>query len=81
VSDRGFPGLTGSSGTQRARGKVGLSAWELDRSGPPDAADQPTGLTLSIRAWPRATLANCTLITRRRTLQGMARVRSGRAPA
>ena len=47
---------------------------------PVDAADQPTGLTRSIRDCPDATLANCTLIARR-TLQGMARVRSGQAAA
>ena len=31
VSDREFPGLAGSSGTERARGKVGLPAWEAVR--------------------------------------------------
>jgi hypothetical protein len=29
LSDREFPGLTGLSGTQRARGKSRLSAWEV----------------------------------------------------
>ena len=48
---------------------------------PADVADQPSGLTLSIRDWLHATLANCTLIARCRTLQGMARVRSGQAAA
>src|ERR1700733_10107062 len=48
---------------------------------PADVADQPSGLTLSIRDWLHATLANCTLIARCRTLQGMARARSGQAAA
>jgi hypothetical protein len=45
---------------------------------PADAADQPIGLTLSIRDWPHATLANRTLIARRRALQGIAASGPGR---
>ena len=48
---------------------------------PVNAADQASRDTRSGRDCPLVTLANCTLIARRRTLKGMARVRSGQAPA
>ena len=64
ASDREFPALTGSSGTQRARGKVGTISLGIGPIVTVSAADQASRLSGSDPEYPVLTLASCTLIAR-----------------
>jgi hypothetical protein len=82
VSDREHPALTGRSGTQRARGAHGSGG---GRSHIPNLCVLPAWIRSLIspaaETIPRIFRIMETSAATARTLQGMARVRSGQAPA